>query len=273
MKGALDAHMHLFRYGFNGMREDGEELSDFESLHAANGIEGALVVGFEGLPRFKGNNRYIGEIAKTRPWIHGLYYLDSAHDPGPKVLTSARANGFVGFSLYLDGPESTFDQWDKETLAVLGKDSTIVSINASPAAIERNEAVLAGLPAAAVLVSHLGLPEPGALSTDEAGMRLRPLLQMVRYRNIYVKVSGLYAIEESYPHACAAPYLEVLLDSFGIDRMLWGSDYSPVEEFCRPSEYLSLPPWCGELAGVDDMSDVLARNLRELLRAARPVEA
>lgn len=244
-------------------------MADFESLHHEHGIEGALVVGFEGLARFRGNNDYIGEISQTRPWIHGLYYLNCARDPGPELLASVRDRGYAGFSLYLDNPESTFDNWRKDTLAVLGRDSAIVSVNATPAAIAKNEAALSSLTSAAVLISHLGLPGPGMVSVGSAGGRLRPLLRLANHGHIYVKASGFYAIDERHPHLGASPYLEVLLDSFGIERILWGSDFAPVEEFCRPDEYLSLPQWCGELAGGGDLANTLASNLRGLLRAAR----
>jgi predicted TIM-barrel fold metal-dependent hydrolase len=264
--GALDAHIHLFQFGFDGNREEGAELTEFEILHEKHGIEGALVIGFEGHARFIGNNDYIANLAAVHPWVYPIFYLDSSCDPGPEALDLARARGFVGFSLYLDNPVATFDTWGKATLAALSRDSAIVSINASPSAIRRNTGALSRLTSASLLVSHLGLPREAALSEAEALDTLGPLLQLGLLSNVFVKISGLYAIDSDYPHSGTIPYVELLLRTFGANRLLWGSDYSPVAKFCRPDEYLSLPPWSRELIKGGDLEKVLGQNLRTLFQ-------
>ena len=267
-QGVLDAHIHLFQFGFDGNRQEGAELEEFKFLHEKNGIEGALVIGFEGHARFIGNNDYIAKLAAIHPWIYPIFYLDSSCDPGPEALDLARTRGFVGFSLYLDNPEATFDSWDKATLAALSRDSSIVNINASPAAIGRYAGALAGLTSASVLLSHLGLPGQAATSEAEARKSLAPLIEFESLRHVFVKISGLYAIDSSYPHTGAMPYVELLLRTFGADRLLWGSDYSPVAKFCRPDEFLSLPPWGRKLIEGRNLEKVLEQNLRTLFQKA-----
>ena len=47
--------------------------------------------------------------------------------------------------------------------------------------------------------------------------------------NVFVKISGLWTVNKSWDAGVLAPFINVLLDSFGADRVLYGSN-APVEE-------------------------------------------
>lgn len=45
-----------------------------------------------------------------------------------------------------------------------------------------------------------------------------------------MKLSGFYALaapSHDFPHTQAWGYVETLLEAFGVERLLWGSDFSP----------------------------------------------
>jgi predicted TIM-barrel fold metal-dependent hydrolase len=65
---------------------------------------------------------------------------------------------------------------------------------------------------------------------DEA---IAPLLSLAIFPGMKVKLSAFYALTDpgyDYPHQAAWPYAEALAQAFGVDRLLWGSDFSPALE-------------------------------------------
>ena len=56
------------------------------------------------------------------------------------------------------------------------------------------------------------------------------MLALARFPGVAVKLSGFYAATDpghDYPHRAAWPYVQTLVESFGVDRLLWGSDFTP----------------------------------------------
>jgi predicted TIM-barrel fold metal-dependent hydrolase len=74
-----------------------------------------------------------------------------------------------------------------------------------------------------ILVDHCGRP------TREGGLGqpgFRALLEFGATRRAYVKLSGLTRFSrEPAPHRDAWPFVEALVDAFGLDRCLWASDW------------------------------------------------
>ena len=67
-----------------------------------------------------------------------------------------------------------------------------------------------------------------------------------------VKLSGFYALTEpgyDYPHRAAWPYVESLLEAYGVERLLWASDYSP----CL--DHLTFPQTFGLFSHMPFLSD------------------
>jgi predicted TIM-barrel fold metal-dependent hydrolase len=109
----------------------------------------------------------------------------------------------------------------------------IVSINAPPAAIAVISEVVGALPACKVLISHLGLPGRYQSVQTHAAVAesLGPLLALARSPNVFVKFSGLYAIGDPADElfgAITQPFVDLALEAFGPERLLWGSDFPPV---------------------------------------------
>ncbi|GAB2958407.1 hypothetical protein GCM10027280_53940 [Micromonospora polyrhachis] len=63
-----------------------------------------------------------------------------------------------------------------------------------------------------------------------------------------MKISGLYAVSQpahAYPHDSAVPFLAVLLDRFGPNRLYWGSDFAPSLDEVSFRQTLDLPTLAG----------------------------
>lgn len=269
-----DAHIHLFSSGYAGRLgaspAGGDELEVYERLRASYQIECALVVGYEGEARYAGNSREILSWALKRPWMFPLPFLAVAAPPAAAELRDWREQGAVGYSIYLktEGDGTAFAHWPASTLAELGAQRAILSFNATPAALARAKEVIVAIDGARAVFSHLGLPGRSGIvpTTVQARERLQPLLELAAHPHVAVKLSGLYAVSDppyKFPNDDAQPLVDVLLDTFGPSRMLWGSDFSPVLDYlsfaqvCDPRPLSACTP--------AEVQDVMGLNLLRML--------
>lgn len=235
--------MHLFRPGYvdkwteSCRRVLPDEVTLYEALAREHGIKRALVVGYEGQPAYRGNNRYIARLAATHAWMRPVAFAT-----GPKQLTVPRleqwrAQGFVGVSMYLFSDlliadlKATPDQtWEWMT-----RRRFLISVNSRGRFLNGWRLVMGRHPALRVIVSHLGLPTAVSSSpTDSVTRRnLKSVLALAKYPSVHVKLSAFYALTVpgfDYPHCAAWPYVKHLVEAFGVRRLLWGSDFCPCLE-------------------------------------------
>jgi predicted TIM-barrel fold metal-dependent hydrolase len=78
-------------------------------------------------------------------------------------------------------------------------------------------------PDARITADHLNIP----LGSFEVGRYVEELLPLSDLPNMTVKLSALPCyVEEGYPFASLAPHVRAVVDAFGADRCMWGSDIS-----------------------------------------------
>ncbi|MGW7575855.1 amidohydrolase family protein [Streptomyces sp. NPDC054765] len=69
---------------------------------------------------------------------------------------------------------------------------------------------------------------------------LGKLLALAEFPNVSVKLSGVPTLSTtSYPYPDIWPYLERVLDAFGVDRCMWATDQHRV--FGRPHGFAPVP--------------------------------
>ena len=100
-----------------------------------------------------------------------------------------------------------------------------------PGQLELVEAVAAAHPELTVIVDHVGLFQPPHHERGpEPFADLRSLLDLSRFPNVAVKVSGLPTLSQSpFPYPDLWLPLREIVTAFGHDRALWGSDISRVD--------------------------------------------
>jgi L-fuconolactonase len=269
-----DAHIHLFGGGYAGRLgaspAGGDELEVYERLRANYEIECALVVGYEGEARYAGHSREIFSLALDRPWMFPLPFLAVAAPPTVAELRDWKEQGAVDYSIYLktESDGMTFSDWPANTLAELSAQRAILSFNATPAALGRSREVIAAIDGARVIFSHLGLPGRSsiALTTIQARERLQPLLELASHPDVAVKLSGLYAVSDpphKFPNDAAQPFVDVLLDTFGPLRMMWGSDFSPVLDYLSFAQVADPQPL--SVCSPAEVRNVMGLNLLRML--------
>lgn len=236
-----DAHLHLFRSGYadryGAAWANPHELELYESFRLVHGIESGLVIGYEGQPKFRGNNRDIAVWAQKYSWITPLAFLPVAAPPTLRLLEARLRQGFAGFALYVMTARDAerLNWWPISAVQWLNQHRQILSLNAQPESLAQLKPFLANLDQCPTLVSHLGLPGRYAAppSLREARKILQPLRSLAKLPHVGVKLSGLYAVSQpshAYPHHSAHPFIRQLYDDFGPKRLYWGSDFSPALE-------------------------------------------
>ena len=115
-----DAHTHLFHSGYSGRygrpSSGGDDVDIYQSLMREHRIGLALLVGYEGDSRYRGNNAYLANLAGDHKWIAPLAYTPVAK---PKVPGTP----FLGVAVYIPSVADAvaFSSWPEHVIAELAK--------------------------------------------------------------------------------------------------------------------------------------------------------
>jgi len=271
-----DSHIHFFRRGFPGpygaslLRPD---IDAYELLRAKHGIEAALIVGYEGLGIDPGNNAYIRDLAASRPWMATLGHIDDVTVASAADVGTLLEAGHAGIALYVPDPATAQAVAARPPgfWRMLDRAGAIVSFNARPEATGELGPLIAASPNCRFLFSHVGLPgpQPAVPTRQAAEARIAPLLALAPMQNVFVKISGLYAIsvpEHAYPHAAAGPFIDAVVERFGAARCLWASDFPPALDLVSFAQTIDNPLLDGLAPAERDA--VMGGNLLRLLGRA-----
>ena len=275
MSEQADAHVHFFERGYPqgfGARPGVaiQDVTVYESLAETHNITNALVVGYEGEAFGAGNNEYLASVSTTRVRVHRLAFVKSVPALNRDALEAWRVKGFAGIALYIfdDSTATALQGIETATWKWLVDNGWPISVNSRGPSWAAWMPVLDRAPDVTVLVSHAGLPPAmDKADTTEAEAGIRTVLALARYPNVHVKLSAFYALtrpSHDYPHGAAWPYVELLLERFGVDRLVWGSDFPPHLEhvsFPQTFELFHKMPFLTDA----DRKKILRDNLMHIL--------
>jgi predicted TIM-barrel fold metal-dependent hydrolase len=88
--------------------------------------------------------------------------------------------------------------------------------------------VAAAHPGLTMVIDHLGVSQsPVSPPRPDPWDQLSGLLSLAHFPNVYVKFSGAPVLSRTpYPHKDNWPYLHQVVNAFGPDRLMWGSDFT-----------------------------------------------
>ena len=202
------------------------------------------------------NNAFLADIAPRHAWIRPMAYVEPAEPPSIDRLEAWKAGGFVGLTFYIFGQEKVdaLQRVPDDLWAWLIAHRWLVSVNSRGEDWSAWQTILQQHGDLRLIVSHLGLPPRVSAppSESEARRALNPVLSLAEFPGSRVKLSGFYALTEpgyDYPHRAAWPYVEALLSAFGVQRLLWASDFSP----CL--DWLTFPQTFGLFSRMPFLSD------------------
>lgn len=97
-----------------------------------------------------------------------------------------------------------------------------------PLCLRHMHRVAREFPELRIVIDHCGMPAPPTAPErvrDRLLDTLPELLELAQYENVAVKLTGLPVLAPgSYPFPAVWPVLHRLLDAFGAERLMWGSD-------------------------------------------------
>ncbi len=240
----IDSHTHLMtldteRYPLadpkSGYRPDFEGSADAlrEDMRLAD-VQGALAIstGFYGWD----NSYALDQRAGNEDWLAVAALVNPASADAPQTLEQLVARGVCGLRIQrhlfyqqaLDDPVST-PLWS--AAADLG---LTVDVNATHEEYDAVEARIRQFPQMRFVLDHCGYVS-GSLAPSEN--TTAPVCAMARYENVYIKLTFLpLASRQAYPFADVHWMVRELVDAFGPERCLFGSNF-PTAQYSPQASY------------------------------------
>src|ERR671933_840539 len=222
---AVDSHAHVFKRGLPlaDVRRYAPDYDatpeDYIKVLDANGVSHAVLV----QPSFLGtDNSYLLNALRRYPRFRGIAVVPPTGSQDE--LRALDEAGVVGIRLNLIGlpdPRLDAEPWPL-LLRRLAELDWQVELHAEA---RRLPALLDPLGKARVkaVVDHFGRPDP-ALGVEDPGFR--HLLSTGRTGRVWVKLSGAYRNGSGdVGQRIARAAIPLLRDSFGVDHLVWGSDW------------------------------------------------
>lgn len=202
---------------------------DMVAAMDAVGVNGALLVSPWTMYRF--DPSYAVEVAASHPGRFGcITPIDTRLDDIEEVIAAwAEEPSAVGVRLMLWGniDISPDDPGANRALAEAGRLGVPVCA-LKPGDISLIGDLAARNPNTSVVVDHLGILQPFEPPVpDEPWLELPGLLRLAELDNVSVKVSGACTLSrEPFPFDDIWEPIRMVIDAFGIERCMWGTDWT-----------------------------------------------
>jgi predicted TIM-barrel fold metal-dependent hydrolase len=202
---------------------------DMVAAMDAVGVDGAILVSPFTMYRYDAS--YALEVHAKHP---GRFALVKPVDPGNPAVGDTIAEwastpGAVGIRIMMRGdvPADPADPGINRVLAAAARHSLPVNLLAY-GRLEQVAALAARNPDTRLVIDHLGLPQPFEPPPPaQPWADLPRLLALARHDNVVVKVTGACTLShEPFPYRDIWDPLGRIFDAFGLDRCMWGTDWT-----------------------------------------------
>jgi len=229
----IDAHVHVFpgqseRYPLGpGSRLDQLPMPSFtpEQLLAHTrpcGVRRVVLIQFS---RYGFDNSYILDAMREHPGVFAVVGMVDLRDrPGEKARDLAR-RGARGLRVAPGGQKR--DAWlaDEgllELWQVAGQEGMAVCPLVNPEFLPAVGQLCGKFPGTKVVIDHFArIGADGQIRKEH----LDDLCALAKHPQVQVKVSAFYALgRKESPYLDLAPMIRRVLDAFGPERLMWGSD-------------------------------------------------
>jgi len=283
----LDPHTHAWgppseaHPWVNGPIVDTVDSFDVHTVYTADrlladmdrtGVDEAVVVGYPICDWT--DNWYTRKVAAEYDRLHGIVMLDPFADDAADQLRECMATeGILGFRLGaacpLDRMWETFDpevSWLRDTVAetefweVAVETDATVQILCDHGQLDQALELVEAYPELDYLFDHFAHAGPDTPTDEGTFARFADLAE---YDGVAVKVSETsHASDSEFPYADMHDHVHWLLDQFGRERVIWGSDYPNVSDVATYGEALR---WVDHVDGLSerDRTWLTGRAFRE----------
>jgi L-fuconolactonase len=225
----IDAHQHYWRFD---PRRDGwitDEMAllrrDFLPGDAVQLLDGAIAVQ---AAQSTGETDFLLRLAATHPFIRGVVgWVDlGAPDLDVQLGQWRNAPRLKGFRHIAQGEPDEFLVRPEivRGIATLGQHGYSYDILIYPRQLAAAEQLVRECPGVGFVLDHCAKP---AIASGEITAWRRGIERLARHPNVCCKVSGLVteADWQGWTDGDIYPYLDAVVDAFGADRLMFGSDW------------------------------------------------
>jgi len=227
----IDAHAHIYgedekRYPpiDKPLRPPGVTgtLGDLRATSASHGVRAACLIQVSTFYRF--DNRYVCDCAKvSSDWAAAVCTLDPDDPHSPELLSHyKREYGIKGMRSIPSQSGRIDDQGVRDLWKKAADEDVVVN-----ALIHRENAedlgrMLADFPSLRVVLDHCMYPEIG----PHYDTILNDVLRLARFKNLHAKLTFVpMGSKQKYPCADIHNTVIKIVEAFGADRCVWGSDF------------------------------------------------
>ena len=124
--------------------------------------------------------------------------------------------------------------------------------------------LIAAAPEVQFVLDHCGNPK---VAEGEWDSWAKPMAEIAAFPNVVCKVSGILAnVDATWTVAQIRPYIEYVIDSFGWDRVVWGSDHPVVTQFADLTRWVAATRELIAGASADEQARLLHQNAERYYR-------
>ena len=197
------------------------------------GVDGAILVSVFTMYRYDAS--YAISVRNAHPGRFAMVKPVDAADPGvAETIADWKATpGAVGIRIMMRGdtPTDPADPGLNRVLAAAAKHNLPVNLLAY-GRLPQVAQMAARNPDTTLVIDHVGMSQPFAPPAPaEPFADLPDVLALAAHKNIVIKITGActYA-HQPYPYPDIWPALGRIFDAFGLDRCLWGTDWTRAVE-------------------------------------------
>ena len=233
----IDAQVHAYERNhpgrpWHGVLAGPPEVTGDRQVAAmdAVGVDGAILVSAFTMYRYDAS--YALEVHKRHP---GRFALVKPVDPTDPAVAEViadwkRTPGAVGVRMLLVRSGLATDAADpglNRVLATAARLSLPVNLHLA-GRLDQGIALIRRHPDTQIIVDHLGLVQPHEPPVPtEPWAELPKVLTLAACKNVAIKITGACTLSrEPYPYDDIWDPVCRMIDAFGIDRCLWGTDWT-----------------------------------------------
>jgi predicted TIM-barrel fold metal-dependent hydrolase len=232
----IDAQVHAYERNHPGrpwaaVLHGPAEVTGDEMVAAmdAVGVDGALLISPYTMYRYDAS--YAIEVQRKHPRRFGLIKPFDPSDPGvaEAIAAWAATPGTVGVRIMMnrDVSEDPADPGINRMLAAGARHGLPVNILCW-GRLEQARALAARNPDTTIVIDHLGLQQPFEPPPPAQPFADLPaVLKLGAQPNVAIKITGACTLSrEGFPYRDIWDPLGRIFDAFGIERCLWGTDWT-----------------------------------------------
>jgi L-fuconolactonase len=242
----IDAQVHAYEADHPGRpwaavltgppSANGEEMV---AAMDAVGVDGAILVSAYTMYRY--DPSFALEVHAAHPGRFGLVTPFDAADPslGDKVAAWAATEGTVGVRLLLAHgiSDAAGEAGIDRLLDAARRHDLPVNVYCTQRHAQVAD-IAARFPDVSLVVDHMGLVQPFHPPAPADGWAELPnLLALAEYANVSVKISGAGTLARApFPFVDIRGPVQQILDAFGVERCMWGTDWTRAVELLTYEE-------------------------------------